>query len=84
MIATRRFFEMARKEARSVAGTTVKPSDNAISKNRPSLKGYVLAAIRFVKALAGSPCYPRRALPGGLPHQNDNAIAILYAHRAYQ
>jgi len=74
MTATERFFEMARKKARSVAESTSEPDDNAISKKRPSLKGCVLADIRVVKTLANSTHYWLRALPSGLPRQNSNAV----------
>ncbi len=56
---------MARKKALTIAVTIFEPSDNAISKKRPSLKGCVLADIRVVKALAGSPRYLASALSIG-------------------
>ena len=74
MIATERFFEMARKKALAVAGTTDELYDNAISKKRPSLSGCVLADIRVVKLLANSHHYWLRGLPSGLPRQNNNAV----------
>jgi len=61
MIATRRFFEMARQKARRIVIHIRKPFNDVISKKRPSLSGCVLTGIRVVAALVGMSNYLTRA-----------------------
>ena len=73
MTATQNIFVMARKAAQSVAMTTVKLSDNAITKIVVSLSGCVCMGIRCVTRLADMNNYLSRRVPCGLPSGNSNA-----------
>ena len=74
MVATLYIFARARKTTQHVAGTTGKPSDDALAKIDVSHMGCVPAGIRYVTRLADMSNYLPRLVPGGLLRGNGNAI----------